>query len=430
LVLLNNEGEFENILEGAGMLKTIVSLALCLIFTSPAFAGFDEGFAAYKKGDYSTAMKEWRPLAEQGDASAQDGLGFLYFFGKGVTKDQSEAAKWYAKAAEHGNADAQDKLAAMYSLGLGVTKNDEESIKWYTKAAEQGNAHAQAMLGERYYSGQGVAKDLVEAAKWFAKAAEQGDAVVQAKLGGMYTVGNGVTQNPNEAAKWMSKAAAQGNDGAQFSLGVFYEKGFGVEKDLTKAEEFFTLAAKQGNENAKKHLAALQEKRSQCAKNATTMLFGEALICADQTSLRRSVKLAGGVPTQEDDRHWFDNYDSSKLLEGTTELSIGYIDGKFAKATYRYNSRMDPHKIVDVRSMVISKYGIPKSSEGNPSVGKVSYTWDLKDGIRVQVNRNWPDATVFLAYYHVENSAAMDAEMERQRNAADAEKRSKESKAF
>ncbi len=47
--------------------------ALCagvtLGLTAPAWAGFDEGWAAYNRGDYATALREWRPLAEQGDAS-------------------------------------------------------------------------------------------------------------------------------------------------------------------------------------------------------------------------------------------------------------------------------------------------------------------------------------------------------------------------
>ncbi len=44
--------------------------ALCAGFTlgltAPAWAGFDEGEEAYKRGDYATALREWRPLAERG----------------------------------------------------------------------------------------------------------------------------------------------------------------------------------------------------------------------------------------------------------------------------------------------------------------------------------------------------------------------------
>ena len=34
-------------------------------------ADFQKGSAAYKSGDFATALREWKPLAEQGDADAQ-----------------------------------------------------------------------------------------------------------------------------------------------------------------------------------------------------------------------------------------------------------------------------------------------------------------------------------------------------------------------
>ena len=42
---------------------------------------FDQGFAAFKSGDYSSALKEWKPLAEQGSAPAQYSLGVMYAHG-------------------------------------------------------------------------------------------------------------------------------------------------------------------------------------------------------------------------------------------------------------------------------------------------------------------------------------------------------------
>ena len=40
-------------------------------------ADFRNGYAAYEKGDYVTALREWKPFAEQGDANAQYNLGVL-----------------------------------------------------------------------------------------------------------------------------------------------------------------------------------------------------------------------------------------------------------------------------------------------------------------------------------------------------------------
>ncbi len=77
--------------------------ALCAGFilglTAPAWAGFDEGDAAYHRGDYATALREWRPLAEQGDASAQFNLGVMYENGQGVPQDYVQAHMWLNLAA-------------------------------------------------------------------------------------------------------------------------------------------------------------------------------------------------------------------------------------------------------------------------------------------------------------------------------------------
>ncbi len=80
--------------------------ALCAGFTlgltAPAWAGLDEAVAANKRGDYATALREWRPLAKQGNASAQFFLGLMYGEGLGVPQDYAKAVGWLRKAAEQG----------------------------------------------------------------------------------------------------------------------------------------------------------------------------------------------------------------------------------------------------------------------------------------------------------------------------------------
>ena len=88
-----------------------------------AWAGFDEGLAAYNCGDYATVLKEWRPLAEQGDAGVQVYLGYVYENSDGVPKDAVEAVKWYRLAAEQGHAKAQFSLGVMYKNGEGVPQD-------------------------------------------------------------------------------------------------------------------------------------------------------------------------------------------------------------------------------------------------------------------------------------------------------------------
>ncbi len=58
--------------------KRLLLVVVLVMLVGPARAGFDEGVEAYDRGDYETALKELRPLAEQGDADAQYNLGVMY----------------------------------------------------------------------------------------------------------------------------------------------------------------------------------------------------------------------------------------------------------------------------------------------------------------------------------------------------------------
>ena len=131
--------------------------------------------ASYENGDYATALREWEPLAEQGDASIQTLVGSMYNEGKGVPQNDKTAVKWYRLAAEQGNAYAQYNLGLMYRKGQGVPQNDKTAVKWYRLAAEQGLADAQGNLGASYAFGNGVLKDFVYAHMWGNIAATNGN---------------------------------------------------------------------------------------------------------------------------------------------------------------------------------------------------------------------------------------------------------------
>ena len=109
----------------------ILLISLCV----SALADFAAGRRAFEKGDYATALKEYLPLAKQGDALAQIALGFMYHDGKGVAQDYKEASRWYRLAAEQGDAVAQSALGSMYVRGVGVTQDDKEASMWYRLAA-------------------------------------------------------------------------------------------------------------------------------------------------------------------------------------------------------------------------------------------------------------------------------------------------------
>ena len=55
----------------------MISIVVALIFGSIGAllaADFQAWFAAFQKGDYAAALREWTPLAEQGDAKKPTAL--------------------------------------------------------------------------------------------------------------------------------------------------------------------------------------------------------------------------------------------------------------------------------------------------------------------------------------------------------------------
>ncbi len=153
----------------------------------PAFA--DSCFEAYVLKDYETAYRLCLPLAEKGDATAQNILGGMYFRGEGTRKDYQKAARWYRKAADQGEASAQSMLGLMYERGEGVPKDYQKALGWYRKAVDQGNRSAQFRIGKMYYEGKGVPQDYQKALHWLREAADQGLAEAQTKLDAIENTG-------------------------------------------------------------------------------------------------------------------------------------------------------------------------------------------------------------------------------------------------
>ena len=152
-------------------MKRIIFGAILLAgLGAPAWADFQDGLDAHNRGDYATALREWKPLAERGNARAQHELGYMYAKGQGVSRDYAKAASWFHKAAEQGHALSQKFLGDMYKRGRGLPKDYAQAVKWYREAAKQGEAWGQLSLGRMYEKGWGVSQDYAEAVTWFTTA--------------------------------------------------------------------------------------------------------------------------------------------------------------------------------------------------------------------------------------------------------------------
>ena len=112
-------------------LTRIICLTLAVLLSGARTswgADYQKGVAAAQSGDFATALREWKPLAEQGHADAQFNLGFMYDNGEGVPQNDKTAMKWYTLAAEKESQRLRKTLVdELSNLRNSKTSDDDKS---------------------------------------------------------------------------------------------------------------------------------------------------------------------------------------------------------------------------------------------------------------------------------------------------------------
>lgn len=137
-------------------LSILLSFAVQLVH-----ADFAAGLHAYEAKDYATAVKEWLPLAEAGDAASQFNLGLMYLDGVGVPQSDQKAVLWFRMSADQGYAKAQGNLGALYAIGRGLRRDYIAAHMWLNLCAAGGDAKCAAqrdLIGKKMKQ-----RDLLEA---------------------------------------------------------------------------------------------------------------------------------------------------------------------------------------------------------------------------------------------------------------------------
>jgi len=134
-----------------------------------------DGAAAFKRGDYGQALSAWRPLAAQGNPTAQNNLGIMYLDGKGVPRNTDEAVRYLSLSAAAGSPQGQNNLGGLYRDGKGLPRDYAKAAQWFAASASQGNSAGMYNLGLMYELGQGMKPEPFHAYMWYAAAAERGD---------------------------------------------------------------------------------------------------------------------------------------------------------------------------------------------------------------------------------------------------------------
>jgi len=118
---------------------TTTVAGLLLSAASFAHAGpFENGLDAFNAGRYADAYAIWWALARNGDAKSQASLGFMYYSGNGVRRDDQQALLWFSRAAAAGQPTAQFFLGLQYFYGRGVRRDLAKAYSWCDIALSNG----------------------------------------------------------------------------------------------------------------------------------------------------------------------------------------------------------------------------------------------------------------------------------------------------
>ncbi len=260
--------------------RSLAPLALAVFLAvgaAPAMAGYDEGLTAYQKRDWAAAIREFRPLAAQGNAAAQARLGHMLFEGLGGTKDDVEALRLFNAAAAAGDPLAQHWLGSAYFNGRAVPKDISQALVWFGRAADKGQPESLHAMGEIHFNGLGINKDEGRGVEYFKRAAEKNWPPSLERLAQFNWDGRAMPTDKAKALDYARPAAEAGRPIAQFILGLGYLFGQGTEKDMAKAAQWFRKAADQGHPQSQHNLGVMYVNGQGVNKSQTEGYFWMAL---------------------------------------------------------------------------------------------------------------------------------------------------------
>jgi uncharacterized protein len=299
-------------------------------------ADFQKGLTAYKRGDYATALRDLKALAEQGHASLQYKLGVIYRNGYGiVTQDHQEAVKWFRLAGKQGHAGAQYMLGIAYDHGFGVIKDAKKRVKWIRLSAEQGHAAAQLNLGEMYHAGYGIVpEDHSKAAMWNRRSAEQGNAIAQTIIAGYYFLGRGVPKDLVRAYKWARVSVSNGRKSANKLIHI-------ITKVMTQSE------FERGEELARNFLPKKTSKNSTARKSTgDTDRFGSGFVVSSTGHIITNYHVVKGCRKVK--IHHQGMSVVAKVVAFDTVNDLALLKGKLSPSTVLSLSTETPERLQDV----------------------------------------------------------------------------------
>jgi uncharacterized protein len=163
------------------LLKIALAALTLSTIASPAAADVELGVNAWSRGEYETAVKQWRDPALKGDADAQFNMGQAYKMGRGVKTDLNVALDWYKRAAAQGHLQASDS----YGHLLHYQGKVPEALPYLKTSSDRGDPRAQYLLATELFNGITIQKDWVRAYALMTRASSAGLAAASNSLSQM-----------------------------------------------------------------------------------------------------------------------------------------------------------------------------------------------------------------------------------------------------
>ena len=163
------------------IIKTGLAVLVFVLGAQAVVADVKTGVDAWTRGEYETAVKQWREPALKGDPDAQFNMGQAYKMGRGVKTDLVVALDWYKKAAARGHLQAADS----YGHLLHYMGKVPESLPYLQASADRGDPRGQYLLGTELFNGVHIEKDWVRAYALMTRASSAGMAPASRSLAQM-----------------------------------------------------------------------------------------------------------------------------------------------------------------------------------------------------------------------------------------------------
>ncbi|AMN43110.1 tetratricopeptide repeat protein [Rhodoplanes sp. Z2-YC6860] len=168
-----------------------------------------EALVYYARLDYPVAYRMLLPMANSGNAVAQETLGFMYSRGEGVAADDVMALRWFKLAAIAGRPDAEFEIGKFFRDGRGVPADGKAALFWFRRAADHGMTEAFVAVAELYLGQSGMPPDPAAASEWLLRAADLGSGEAMYLIGLRYADGRDEPRDDIEAFKWFDLALSR-----------------------------------------------------------------------------------------------------------------------------------------------------------------------------------------------------------------------------